>query len=720
MEDLVVRGVISREQFTRGEKLYAEDCRRNPWRSSFVDFVKRQWSLAPDQVKLIDEVEETRRNLLKTPALRGVLDDIREGRAILFVGAGFSLPSPPDAARQGLTGEQVKVALLNDLSFNGKHSDEVLERLRTLSLAQVALFYRREFDSPRLNERLLELCLTHFPTLPLRQHKLLATLNCFRFIITTNWDRLIEDGFRAHSPNRSNLEVITHPDQLKHLSLTATNLIKVHGDLNVEQRRWDREPKVTEDDFLGLEQSEPALYSLLKTLFLSHRIIVTGFYPQDYNLVRLLQFAVSSLPDKARSLTLVNPDPHVSAAMPVQQPDHIKTTAANFLQIVQTYITHVGGNAGLAFRNPLRHVGAPEIWAKQHCDSAKRVLNLFPTLQHVEVVGHRGGNGDQAARAVQSRAASVLAEYVRFRSSLALSCGTTLHGMVEQLDVNDGAWSHLRIASTTVTMMDEYQRVSPTGLIGIMAERLERWNVKAKSCQLPSRFVHAVHSREITRFLTASPEVNEDAQQAACSVGSDILRSYLREAAASDVFCLGVGAVCRNGTALGDYGIACLRETLRASGRLAQPLRREELLNQGQAFFNQLAQRGAFVGDVLYRFFRQAPEEHGEGLAAGPRFFTLPDLLHLLEEFRSDGADSIFLEWVARLWCHSWSIEPEDLIEATEKRKPVMLVASGDQKAAAVRDLLRIGIGSVLVIDENLCDELLSITKGLRIGGDAP
>ncbi|TWT41886.1 hypothetical protein RAS1_30100 [Phycisphaerae bacterium RAS1] len=70
--------------------------------------------LAPGHDADIDAAIDAERQAYSIPTLENALNDIYAGRAILWVGAGFSLPPPPSTG--GLLGGDIKAELIEQLS----------------------------------------------------------------------------------------------------------------------------------------------------------------------------------------------------------------------------------------------------------------------------------------------------------------------------------------------------------------------------------------------------------------------------------------------------------------------------------------------------------------------------------------------------------------------------------------------------------------------------
>jgi hypothetical protein len=120
---------------------------------------------------------------------------LREGRIVPFLGAGASLTGPvPPPSATGL-GEQLAAG-----------SDFPIIANEPIDLARIASFYEARMGRPLLNGALRDQLAGQFE--PGRVHQFLASVGERLLVITTNYDELLEQAFRAagHDPH-----VVYHP-----------------------------------------------------------------------------------------------------------------------------------------------------------------------------------------------------------------------------------------------------------------------------------------------------------------------------------------------------------------------------------------------------------------------------------------------------------------------------------------------------------------------------
>jgi hypothetical protein len=203
-----------------------------------------------------------------------VPDRLREalagGKLVPFIGAGFSAPSGAPTWRELMES-------LLEISSPISNRDSLNDRLKLPDLAEVAdsltvtrhgtlqLFAER-IDDPRYE--------------PSTYHELLRKIGA-RTIVTTNWDRLIEDhvrnsGTHVHTIYRDHDVPLYDP--LRHV-----NVIKLHGTIS------DLESLVyRKSDYERFWEAHPVLFSLLVALLSTNSGLFLGYGFGDPNVLALL------------------------------------------------------------------------------------------------------------------------------------------------------------------------------------------------------------------------------------------------------------------------------------------------------------------------------------------------------------------------------------------------------------------------------------------------
>lgn len=655
--------------------------------------------LAPEHSSGIRAAIEAEEKAWRNPTLRTFLEDIYRGRAILWIGAGFSLPPGP-RPNNHLTGGDIRNALITNLDCEGSLGGPELDKsqLQNLPLGAVAEMYERRYKREGLIAELERLCRTNLPTQPLSQHQRLARLGQFRFIITTNWDRLIETAFAGiANDNHPRLSVIRCDKDVTHIDLSTTTMLKIHGDYDPSDGRFDVAPCVTDTDFHSLSRTQPAVFNLLKALFTSHRVVVIGFNPSDYNFLRLFDFLSGTLKEWSRQLCFVDPHPPIYQYIGEGSADYIPMPADDFLAYVETFHEYQGGTVGFASREPRKNQGAIKFWAESQCNLATAIQTLFPHLARVEVVDPsqlpiaNRTEGESAKEAVGRRAAHLLREFVKPRDTIALSCGSTLKFLAEHAEDHWETFENVKLVGTSVAAFDDCNVVAPYGLITFLAQRLRRRSVDARAYQLPGDFCKLLAPLEFRKFIGAA----EDAPS------QDVTRSidaYLTEASQANVFLFGVGSLGAPTGGLFAYIRACLKACKVPPMDVKKPF--EERVKRYYRILRDLG----YLGDLTYRLFKVVDKENKRTIV-----FMNPEEIHKCVEMK-DKATPLFREFLVRLLWQVRTIAPEQILLASQDAdRLVALVASGREKAAPVYALCSSGYGNTLIIDKALAVELLDL-----------
>ena len=126
---------------------------------------------------------------------------------------------------------------------------------------------------------------------PSRGHELLAGMR-LSHLWTQNYDDLLE---RAMAANGRNPVVITTDKELVDLRTTpGKRLIKMHGGLRGTGRATSfSAPVITRGDYERYEQHRPLIWNLLKSTYLTQRMLFLGFSFDDPNINVLLRLARS-------------------------------------------------------------------------------------------------------------------------------------------------------------------------------------------------------------------------------------------------------------------------------------------------------------------------------------------------------------------------------------------------------------------------------------------
>jgi SIR2-like protein len=282
----------------------------------------------------------------KSPLPREIVDAVRAGKCILFLGAMSSAPSPPGCRYKYETTPPSGGELSRRLAKRFGYQGDDVNNLQRVSL--FAEFYERKDDNGVSREKgsrnqLIQVVAEEIkrpagspdpadaaappaadaakaPVIePSPALKMLAELP-FRIIITTNYDRLFDralsnararDGnpkepcITVYDPTRQGEpeEVPDDPDELKPI------LLKLHGDISKPESIV-----ITEEDYITFVQrmadkDQHPVHQYIRTKMRAWPFLFVGYSLRDYNL-RLLFRTLKWGMDSSRSPLSYSVDPY--------------------------------------------------------------------------------------------------------------------------------------------------------------------------------------------------------------------------------------------------------------------------------------------------------------------------------------------------------------------------------------------------------------------------
>lgn len=207
--------------------------------------------------------------------LNQVLESIRRGQVVLFLGSGFSLKAGAPSSRKLV--EAIK-SKMTDAELMDEWGEIRGEEKGEVSLSKVSGVYERLYD----RERLLAIVedAMHFKTDNLEDHRNLTLIPHFQTIITTNYDTLLEDTYGDECyVIRTASDCINKPTD-------KTCIYKIHGDFQAKEQII-----LTDDDYTEFFESKRgnSLWAAVKDELLSHDVLFIGYSLDDTNIFKILQ-----------------------------------------------------------------------------------------------------------------------------------------------------------------------------------------------------------------------------------------------------------------------------------------------------------------------------------------------------------------------------------------------------------------------------------------------
>jgi hypothetical protein len=215
----------------------------------------------------------------------GLVEAVRQRRVLLFTGAGISVAAGMPTAKELLSIVQKKASPSDITDFpNAMAAAEAKIGRHELVSTVIAALRKGGLQ-------------------PSKVHSLIASIG-FDVIVTTNFDILLEEAFRA--AGRTCFPVV-HPEELAYADTNDILLIKIHGSM-------DRPDSLllTSTDYRDFEARKALLIQTLTHYFVTRSIIFVGYSLTDESLLRVIQDICSKLGAHRRPAYLVIPSMDVA------------------------------------------------------------------------------------------------------------------------------------------------------------------------------------------------------------------------------------------------------------------------------------------------------------------------------------------------------------------------------------------------------------------------
>ena len=224
-----------------------------------------------------------------------IIDQIKEGKAILFLGAGASYGCTSiNGERKALTGAQLGVAI-SEKFLGGKRSAEALAKIADYatsdsSVLDVQNFIKQTFESIE----------------PQEFHKLIPLFK-WRAIVTTNYDRVVEKAYEQTQARIQNPLVIIQDGDLRAIedTINAVPIFKIHGcisrvaDTNIPLI-------IANEQYAKYQDGRSRLITAFKEMAKDHPVIFCGYEIADPHIAQILFSLENGFQDRP-SYAAINP-----------------------------------------------------------------------------------------------------------------------------------------------------------------------------------------------------------------------------------------------------------------------------------------------------------------------------------------------------------------------------------------------------------------------------
>jgi len=227
---------------------------------------------------------------------QNLVNQVRQGRAVLFLGAGASLGAQTPDGREPPLGDELRDRIAEQF-LTGDYSSESLAWVSELAISATDLYEVQDFIANQFRE-----------LRPADYHLLIPTFR-WRGIATTNYDRVVETAYSICSgrvqtivPFLSNMDRVDE----KLRSPSSVALLKLHG--CITHTHDLRLPLIlTIDQYATYRDERTRLFQMLEEWGSENTIIFVGHKLQDVNLRGIILDLSQRIPSRPRYF-LVRPN----------------------------------------------------------------------------------------------------------------------------------------------------------------------------------------------------------------------------------------------------------------------------------------------------------------------------------------------------------------------------------------------------------------------------
>jgi len=194
-----------------------------------------------------------------------IVNDVARRDVVLFAGAGLSIDT------LGVGGREIRDSIAAEIESGYPGYDHSSRSLEDVCDEYVAIY-----DAHRLVNKLAELIPTNRAPSPAH----VAAVECFQYILTTNWDNLFEKAFDQIGKGK---QVLASDAEAPNFSFDQTNLVKLHGTV-------DRPLTLiaTTDQYENYPETHKQLLDQVATLLAQRAVLYVGYGLRDEHIRRVL------------------------------------------------------------------------------------------------------------------------------------------------------------------------------------------------------------------------------------------------------------------------------------------------------------------------------------------------------------------------------------------------------------------------------------------------
>jgi hypothetical protein len=311
-----------------------------------------------------------------------IRDQLDDGYAMLFLGAGSTRNCRQPNGKRGFTGDELAREILTAL--NGG----VDPQLKDVRLTQAGEFYTSTKAAARSGlDRLIQERLSDLR--PTVGHYLAASFP-WRAVVTTNYNRVAEDAWaEAHAAGyaanellaiRADADIVQHSGDTK-----RTRLYKPHGCITIQKQQSNR-MVLTSLDYFESERIRKAIYESIRSLAKDCSTVFVGYSLNDYTFRNIFYALYEELGQWAARSYSVGPidNPTYEGWLTRSMDENFKTRVIN--ESFDTLMLRLTIGRGHIQKNSARPVGrdgggqqVAHAWTQErgHCQSAREITFTY-------------------------------------------------------------------------------------------------------------------------------------------------------------------------------------------------------------------------------------------------------------------------------------------------------------------------------------------------------
>lgn len=220
---------------------------------------------------------------------QALVNEVRQGRAVLFLGAGATkgakTPNGEEPPLGNELGERIGKTFLS-----GNYSTENLAWISELAISATDLFKVQDFIAQQFRD-----------LMPADYHLLIPTFH-WRGLVTTNYDRVIEVAYtQSHDAVQKIVPFLSNSDKVdeKLRDPSCVGLLKLHG--CITRTNDEQLPLIlTTDQYVMYRKGRDRLFTMLEEWGSENSIIFVGHNLQDPNLRGILLDLCQRLPSRPK------------------------------------------------------------------------------------------------------------------------------------------------------------------------------------------------------------------------------------------------------------------------------------------------------------------------------------------------------------------------------------------------------------------------------------